>query len=199
MTISCVILHDILHYSTCYRHDTLALTRGPVVQGTGTKGLGKYHINIHFLKPSRLNPEPVLALRLGNSKRRADLLCVEEDMEEDDVNTRYMVQYVYRNEYTQYLPHKLAEFAANNFPDLIKVKKTGAQWSVDNLNRILAENFVPDPRGKHIHTFEVLEWESEMTEGVARARCSPFKPFRGENVQVNTTIVSCRVQNTSKY
>ena len=40
-------------------------------------------------------------------------------------------------------------------------------------------------------------WESEMTEGVARARCSPFnlKPFHGENVQVNTTIVSCRVHN----
>ena len=136
-----------------------------VSQGAGRNGEGSYHINIHFLKPSRLNPESKERLRLGNLKRREGILCADE-------------------EYTCWLPHKLAEFFGENFEDQIRAHKVQDRWTPLGLNRILNENLGADKNGRHIYVFDCLEWESEITEGIARARCVPFKPFWGHHVQV---------------
>lgn len=92
------------------------------------------------------------------------------------------VVYAYRNPYTKYLPHKLAEYLVNSFGDKIRVKRRERQWTVPELNRILHENLVATHPTKsksvaHLHTFHVIEWEHDSCEGIARARCAPFSDF----------------------
>jgi hypothetical protein len=99
---------------------------------------------------------------------------------------------MYRNQYTRHLPHKLAEFLGENFADQIDVKKIGGKWSVKGLNRILRRHVAARRKGfgkgRHLHTFHVIEWEHETCEGIARARCCPFRKFKGKDVQVRVTI-----------
>ena len=91
-----------------------------------------------------------------------------------------------QNDVTQYLPHKLAEFLANDYEGVIRVKKAGAVWSVSEYNKILWENVVPREQGRgkhmHIHTFHVLEMESDLCEGIVRAAAAPF-PKKGQKVR----------------
>ena len=114
-----------------------------VSQGAGRNGEGSYHINIHFLKPSRLSPESKERLRLGNLKRREGILCADEDNEDE-----YVVN-IFRTEYTCWLPHKLAEFFGENIEDQIRAHKVQDRWTPLGLNRILNENLGADKNGRH--------------------------------------------------
>jgi hypothetical protein len=91
-----------------------------------------------------------------------------------------------RNEYTQWTPHKLAEFIGDNFPEEIRVAKERVgdawKWTPRALNQILCENLVEDKNGNHLRTFEVIEFENKIWEGIMRARCGKY---RGRLVQVN--------------
>jgi hypothetical protein len=63
-------------------------------------------------------------------------------------------------------------------------------WSTATLNRLLQTCIVSDPRGISIHTFQSVEFESDLYRGVMRTSCYPFNMehhrFRGRNVRVNT-------------
>ncbi len=105
------------------------------------------------------------------------------------------VEYVYRRSHplSQFLPQKLAEWIANNYAVELNVPPRPDQsrpWSTATLNRILQTCIVSDPRGINIHTFQSVEFESDLYRGVMRARCYPFNMerhrFRGGNVKVST-------------
>ena len=89
------------------------------------------------------------------------------------------VQNMYRSSHSllQFLPQKLAEWIANNYavelnvPPRLDPSKT---WSTATLNRILQTCIVSDSRGVNIHTFQTVEFESDLYRGVMRARCYPF-------------------------
>lgn len=101
-------------------------------------------------------------------------------------------KYHYRNEYTKYAAHKIAEFIIDTFPDQIRVKKSQAQWQVHELNAVLRKHLLTTTHSNskaskysaHLHTFHVIEWEHECTEGTAKARCTAFDPYMGKMVQV---------------
>ena len=61
-------------------------------------------------------------------------------------------------------------------------------WSTAALNQILQTCFVSDLRGINIHTFNTVEFESDLYRGVMRAQCYPFNldlhRFHGRNVKV---------------
>jgi hypothetical protein len=65
----------------------------------------------------------------------------------------------------------------------------GDDWSSEDLNRILLRCFVADKRGNNLHTFNYLEFESDLYRGVMRARCYPFDMeeyrFHGKNIKVD--------------
>ena len=105
------------------------------------------------------------------------------------------VTYVYRTNHPmlQFLPQKLAEWIANNYAEELNVPPRPDQtqlWSTATLNRILQTCLVSDRKGNNIHTFQTVEFESDLYCGVMRARCYPFDMehhrFRGINVKVCT-------------
>ncbi len=57
-------------------------------------------------------------------------------------------------------------------------------------NRILQTCIVPDSRGINIHTFQSVEFESDLYRGVMSTRCYPFNMehhrFWGRNVKAST-------------
>ncbi len=57
------------------------------------------------------------------------------------------------------------------------------------LNNILIHCLVSNRRGNNLHTFQCVEFESDLYQGVMRERCFPFKMekhrFYGKNVKVN--------------
>ncbi len=63
-------------------------------------------------------------------------------------------------------------------------------WSTATLNRILQTCIVSDPHRINIHTFQSVEFESDLYCGVMSARCYPFNMehhrLRGRNVKVST-------------
>ena len=65
----------------------------------------------------------------------------------------------------------------------------GDTWSSDDLNRILLRCFVADKRGNNLHTFNSLEFESDLYCGVMRAHCYLLDmeeySFHGKNIKVN--------------
>jgi hypothetical protein len=115
-----------------------------------------------------------------------NVLGIDEDGGAPAEDATKYITYQYRNDVTQYLPHKLAEFLANNYEGVIRVKKAGAVWSVSEYNKILWENVVPREQGRgkhmHLHTFHVLEMESDLCEGIVRAAAAPF-PKKGQKVR----------------
>jgi hypothetical protein len=105
------------------------------------------------------------------------------------------VEYVYRRSHSllQFLPQKLAEWIAHNYAAELNVPPRpdpSRPWSTATLNRILQTCIVSDSRGINIHTFQSVEFESDLYRGVMRARCYPFNMkrhrFRGRNVKVST-------------
>ena len=105
------------------------------------------------------------------------------------------VTYVYRTSHPmlQFLPQKLAEWITNNYAEELNVPPRPDQtqpWSTATLNRILQTCLVSDRKGTNIHTFQTVEFESDLYRGVMRARCYPFDMerhrFRGRNVKVYT-------------
>jgi hypothetical protein len=95
-----------------------------------------------------------------------------------------LVQYKYRNFYTQHLPHKLAEFIGNNYAAELGIHKAGSVFTVAELNGILRDHIVSDRLGKQLHTFGAIEWEHEDFEGRPRAKCRQFMGGKEE-------LVSC--------
>jgi hypothetical protein len=115
----------------------------------------------------------------------------------DPARQRPPVEYVYRCSHPllQFLPLKLAEWIATNYVAELNVPPRpdpSRPWSTATLNRILQTYIVSDSRGINIHTFQSVEFESDLYRGVMRAaaRCYPFNMerhrFRGRNVKVST-------------
>jgi hypothetical protein len=105
------------------------------------------------------------------------------------------VEYVYCHSHPllQFLPQKLAEWISNKYAVELNVPPRpdlSRPWSTATFNRILQTCIVSDPRGINIHTFQSVEFESDLYSGVMRARCYPFNMehhrFRGKNVKVST-------------
>ena len=87
----------------------------------------------------------------------------------------------------------VAEWIANNYAEELNapLRPDPTQpWSTATLNRILQTCLVSDRKGNNIHTFQTVEFESDLYRGVMRARCYPFNmerhQFRGRNVKVCT-------------
>ena len=102
------------------------------------------------------------------------------------------VEYVYRSSHPmlQFLPQKSAEWIANNCAEELNVPlrpDPTQPWSTATLNRILQTCLLSDSKGNNIHTFQTVEFESDLYRGVMRARCYPFNMerhrFRGRNVK----------------
>ena len=103
------------------------------------------------------------------------------------------VENMYRSSHPllQFLPQKLAEWIANNYADELHVlprPDPSKPWSTATLNQILQTCIVSNLHGINIHTFQTVEFESDLYRGVMRARCYPFNmkrhQFRGRNVKV---------------
>jgi len=99
-------------------------------------------------------------------------------------------QYAYRQHHPllQYLPQKLAEWLAKNMSEELNLPDPGDEWSSEALNNILIHCLVSNRRGDNLHTFQCVEFESDLYRGVMRARCFPFNMekhrFYGKNVKV---------------
>ena len=102
-------------------------------------------------------------------------------------------EYAFRRSHPllQFLPQKLAEWIAHSMADELDLPpKTGRgdDWSSEDLNSILLRCFVSDRQGNNLHTFNCLEFESDLYRGVMRARCYPFDMedyrFHGKNTKV---------------
>ena len=82
------------------------------------------------------------------------------------------VEYVYRSSHPmlQFLPQKLAEWIANNYAEELNVPlrpDLSQPWSTATLNRILQTCLVSDRKGINIHTFQTVEFESDLYSGYA--------------------------------
>ena len=89
------------------------------------------------------------------------------------------VEYVHSSSHPmlQFLPQILAEWIANNYAVGLNVPPRLDQskpWSTATLNRILQTCIVSASRGINIHTFQIVEFESELYSGVMGTRCYPF-------------------------
>ena len=99
-------------------------------------------------------------------------------------------QYAFRQHHPllQFLPQKLAEWLAKNMSEELNLPDPGDEWSSAALNNILIHCLVSNRRGDNLHTFQCVEFESDLYRGVMRARCFPFDMenhrFYGKNVKV---------------
>ncbi len=106
-------------------------------------------------------------------------------------NRERTFQYAYRQHHPllQFLPQKLAEWLANNMSQELNLPDPGDEWSSEALNNILIHCLVSNRRGDNLHTFQCVEFESDLHRGVMRARCFPFDMnehrFYGKNVKVS--------------
>ena len=65
----------------------------------------------------------------------------------------------------QFLPKKLAEWIANNYAEELNVPlrpDPTQPWSTATLNRILQTCLVSDRKGNNIHTFQTVEFKSDV-------------------------------------
>ena len=113
----------------------------------------------------------------------------------DSVPAPEWVTYQYRKAHPilRWLPTKLAEWLAENMQSELQIPpKQDAQWTVAELNSILANHLVPNRDGGHLRTFTTLQWECDDYLGRPKARCYPFDldghRFRGGNPQVSIHI-----------
>ena len=138
---------------------------------------GKECLDVHLLKPARVDVLP----------GQRDGVCADEGQ----VGPTWL-EYPYRKSHLilRWLPSKLAAWISDNFgQELLIPPKRDREWSVGELNAILADNLVPNQGGKgQLRTFGCIQWECELYSGRLKARCYPFNMknhrFRGENRQV---------------
>jgi hypothetical protein len=103
---------------------------------------------------------------------------------------RQTFQYAYRQHHPllQFLPLKLAEWLAKNMSDELNLPDSRDEWSSADLNNILIHCLVSNRRGDNLHTFQCVEFESDLYRGVMQAQCFPFNMethlFYGRNVKV---------------
>ncbi len=93
----------------------------------------------------------------------------------DPVRQHPPVEYVYRHSHPllQFLPEKLAERIAHNYAAELNVPPRpdpSRPWSTATLNRILQTCIASDSRGINFHTFQSVEFESDLFCRVMRAR-----------------------------
>ena len=93
----------------------------------------------------------------------------------------------------QFLPLKLAEWVAKNLSDelnLPDLPDSDDDFKSVVLNRILqvTQCMVSNRSGNNLHTYQFVEFESDLYRGVMRARCYPFNMddhrFHDKNVKV---------------
>jgi hypothetical protein len=105
-------------------------------------------------------------------------------------NREQTFQYAYRQHHPllQFLPLKLAEWLAKNMSDELNLPDSGDEWGSEALNNILIHCLVSNRRGDNLHTYQCVDFESDLYRGVMRALCFPFKMeklrFYGKNVKV---------------
>ena len=97
----------------------------------------------------------------------------------DPARQRPPVEYVYRRSHPllQYLPQNSAEWIANNYAAELNVPPRpdpSRPWSTATLDRILQTCIVSDSRRINIHTFQSVEFKSDLYCWVMSARCYPF-------------------------
>lgn len=128
-------------------------------------------MDIHLLKPEKLPLQASVVHRSDGDGQICDWITYE---------------YRKKHPILQYLPTKLAEFAGECFQkQLLIPPKSGARWSVKELNAILHNNLVAARQdGTHLQCFTVLEWESDDFAGRMKARCTPLKAQWGRHTQV---------------
>jgi hypothetical protein len=93
----------------------------------------------------------------------------------------------------QCLLQKLAEWMANNYAAGLNVPPRpdlSRPWSTATFNCILQTCIVSDSRGINIHSFQSVEFKSDLYSWVMSARCYPFNmechQFQVRNVRVST-------------
>ena len=104
------------------------------------------------------------------------------------------VTYVYRtcHPMLQFLPQKLAEWIANNYAEELNVPlrpDPKQHWSTATLNIILQTCIVSDRKGNNIHTFQTVEFKSDLYCWVMRARCYPFNMEHTLTSFITMTII----------
>ena len=94
---------------------------------------------------------------------------------------------------------KLAGWLAKNMSDELNLPDSRDEWSSADLNNILIHCLVSNRRGDNLHTFQCVEFESDLYRGVMRARYFPFDMenhrFYGKNVQVKVRRHSNCIQS----
>ena len=100
---------------------------------------------------------------------------------------RLTFHYAFRQHHPllQFLPLKLAEWLAKNMSDELNLPDSR---DAADLNNILIHCLVSNRRGDNLHTFQCVEFESDLYRGVMQAQCFPFNMethlFYGRNVKV---------------
>ena len=139
---------------------------------------GKECLDVHLLKPARLDVPP----------GQPNVVCAD-DMQP----APSWLEYPYRKSHPilRWLPSKLAAWISNNHGlELGIPPKGGLEWTAGELNAILENNLVPSQGGQgQLQTFCCIQWECERYSRRPKARCYPFNlaghRFRGKNRQVN--------------
>ena len=115
-------------------------------------------------------------LRQGHSAPGLDIMLLKQQFlgvsgqATNPARQRPPVEYVYRSSHPmlQFLPQKLAEWIANNYAEELNVPlrpDLSQPWSTATLNRILQTCLVSDRKGINIHTFQTVEFESDLYSG----------------------------------
>ena len=125
--------------------------------------------------------------------QKQQFLCVEPA---NPARQHPPIEFVYRSSHPmlQFLPQKLAEWIANNYAEDLNVPPRpdpSQPWSTATLNRILQTCIVSDSRGINIHTFQTVEFESDLYCRVMPARCYPFNMDRHRFWGKNVKVCSC--------
>ena len=147
---------------------------------------GKECLDVHLLKPSRLDVIP----------GQPDVVCAD-DAPEGPAQAAAWLEYPFRKSHPilRWLPTKLAAWIGENFGQELGIPpKSDAEWTAGELNAILENNLVPSHGGKgQLRTFCCIQWECELYSGRPKARCYPFNltghRFRGKNRQVLPDIL----------
>jgi len=196
--VACYITYYKAGYVICYvagYDQYLCQGQGPLTYAGRKRSTTEHHhrgkqvLDIHLLKAERL---AALPLELPASLR-VPVSGPPGMLDADDSATPEWVTYAFRTVHPilRWLPSKLAVWLAENMREELAIpEKKGAQYTVPQLNSILANNLVPNRDGGHLRTFTTLQWESDDYRGRPKARCYPFDldghRFRGQNPQVCT-------------
>ena len=145
---------------------------------------GKQRLDVHLLKPSRLE---VAQQQLPGEMCDADIA--------DQANPEW-IECTHRTSHPiiRWLPTKLAAWIGDNYGQELGIPPMRDQkWTAGELNAILLHNLVPSSGGAgQLRTFGCIEWESELFSGRPKARCYPFDlpghRWRGKTCQVTELL-----------